>query len=695
MDQQLREFVEFGTFDKGTMRGLTPMLPSDDAGLDALLDETTAGSLQSAFILIVTAALLKGRKIDSRHLIKGGTLLHDPILFAKLSWKMEGNLTENILAAMKRGRLRPDIEAMALFVAARWWKEHRTEPFPPQIIIAGRLLARVKWKEKMDLDKLSTLHALAVITEDPGLISVLDEYLARRDDTFAATKKDLADAYLKEMREPLDAYVPNTPPPQVVEGYTMRRAVARTGRNEPCPCGSGKKYKHCCIEKDQQRLKRSGRIAGQAGEDVWENPEQHLTRDLMDICNPHEIVRFKPEKIAPELLDAYFFRLGFFHLFDAALDGMEKLGYDEDFRDSWEELMAGAVREKRKDIAQRLLKVREPSGFTIERLHVGARLLLAEDDPATLVKLLEEVGTMGLDPRCEEELLGMSHGLLTSRFAALGIFVSRSVIPIVSVTNASELFEQVLLTRDRLNIPPEDPYREILDQRLQTGSEDDEGKDAEALRDAQQRFETKAREVRELKESLHQLQREVELREKRALLDLAPVNASTATDEKAMKDLRDKVDSLKSELKQRHGERNELRRELQEAQSDLETLRQNVKPDLTVELKAKDDEEELCLPEENNSNQPVRLIEFPNKFHERLNGFARHVARGAMSMIGRLAAGEPAAYVGVVRLKACPNISRQRIGSDYRLLFRLLPDRVQVIDLINRKDLERKIKTLM
>jgi preprotein translocase subunit SecA len=24
------------------------------------------------------------------------------------------------------------------------------------------------------------------------------------------------------------------------------RAGARVGRNEPCPCGSGKKYKHCC-----------------------------------------------------------------------------------------------------------------------------------------------------------------------------------------------------------------------------------------------------------------------------------------------------------------------------------------------------------------------------------------------------------------------------------------------------------------
>ena len=27
--------------------------------------------------------------------------------------------------------------------------------------------------------------------------------------------------------------------------------MTQTGRNEPCPCGSGKKYKKCCLEKDQ------------------------------------------------------------------------------------------------------------------------------------------------------------------------------------------------------------------------------------------------------------------------------------------------------------------------------------------------------------------------------------------------------------------------------------------------------------
>ncbi len=32
-----------------------------------------------------------------------------------------------------------------------------------------------------------------------------------------------------------------------VRGATVRKAGSDTGRNDPCPCGSGKKYKKCCM----------------------------------------------------------------------------------------------------------------------------------------------------------------------------------------------------------------------------------------------------------------------------------------------------------------------------------------------------------------------------------------------------------------------------------------------------------------
>jgi hypothetical protein len=28
--------------------------------------------------------------------------------------------------------------------------------------------------------------------------------------------------------------------------------MSKPGRNDPCPCGSGKKYKKCCLAKDEQ-----------------------------------------------------------------------------------------------------------------------------------------------------------------------------------------------------------------------------------------------------------------------------------------------------------------------------------------------------------------------------------------------------------------------------------------------------------
>jgi len=49
--------------------------------------------------------------------------------------------------------------------------------------------------------------------------------------------------------------------------------VPKTGRNDPCPCGSGKKYKHCCLDKDRavefaplaaKRVELEGQRADQA-----------------------------------------------------------------------------------------------------------------------------------------------------------------------------------------------------------------------------------------------------------------------------------------------------------------------------------------------------------------------------------------------------------------------------------------------
>jgi uncharacterized protein YecA (UPF0149 family) len=38
------------------------------------------------------------------------------------------------------------------------------------------------------------------------------------------------------------------------KGVPLRNPAGLPGRNEPCPCGSGKKYKKCCLRKDMEAL---------------------------------------------------------------------------------------------------------------------------------------------------------------------------------------------------------------------------------------------------------------------------------------------------------------------------------------------------------------------------------------------------------------------------------------------------------
>jgi hypothetical protein len=37
----------------------------------------------------------------------------------------------------------------------------------------------------------------------------------------------------------------------------VARTTPSVGRNEPCPCGSGRKYKQCCLDKDEAKARQA------------------------------------------------------------------------------------------------------------------------------------------------------------------------------------------------------------------------------------------------------------------------------------------------------------------------------------------------------------------------------------------------------------------------------------------------------
>jgi hypothetical protein len=83
----------------------------------------------------------------------------------------------------------------------------------------------------------------------------------------------------------------------------------KTGRNEPCPCGSGKKYKRCCLGKAEPAQNASPTVP-QGIEDIdLESPEKwikmlHNMQYLMLRSKPHIKAYKKIRKLYEEICDA-------------------------------------------------------------------------------------------------------------------------------------------------------------------------------------------------------------------------------------------------------------------------------------------------------------------------------------------------------------------------------------------------------
>src|SRR5262249_21832008 len=482
--------------------------------------------------------------------------------------------------------------------------------------------------------------------------------------------------------------MPATPTFPQDPSRTIRRAVARIGRNDPCHCGSGKKYKNCCAEKDRQRLQQSSGVSGLTLKEMHEQPERHLTLERLDKTAAMELPRMDPSLIPRHLLTDYFVRLTLFDL-ERGAEFLEKLGYAEDLEDAWFFVMFTAARLRRKDVGERMMKLREAEGLTEDKLRLSQRLLMAQDDPGKCLLLIEEAAQNAVKSDTTDGVIDLAYSVGFSKWGALGLLLFRGVLPLAP-EKADQGYEEMQGIRRRLNLSPDDPIQGLLAALREKYREETEA----ALQDAEEKFEAKRREVRALKESVDQLQKELARRDRPSAADSSIAVPPNGVTEQRLRDLREKVKYLETNLKDTHNERNELQRRLEKMQTTVEAFRSSGTSTAGNGGSEIDHEDDLLMPQDAETNHPLRLIEFPRNFQDRLNEFPHHVARGAMVMLGRLAGGDAVAFSGAKRLKSAPTVVRQRIGIDFRLLFRLLPDRIQVVDLITRQDLERRIKTL-
>jgi hypothetical protein len=275
--------------------------------------------------------------------------------------------------------------------------------------------------------------------------------------------------------------------------------------------------------------------------------------------------------------------------------------------------------------------------------------------------------------------------------------MGQGLLPVMAKSKVQLLHQQMQRLRDQLLLPAEDPFAEIIERRFADAAAKSHDRESEKLRALNDRLQVKAGELREAHEKMERLRRELRLKEKAehraAAKEAAPPSSAEL---EAVRHLREKVEAQQGIINGHVQERAQMRQDMAASFAELEEYRKR-QPAASPANEAMDiqEEESLLEPARLESKQPLRLLEFPKKFYETLTALPAQVSRSALILLGRLAAGEPSAFVGIVALRGRPDTLRVRVGSDHRLLFRLHTSTLEVVDLINRRDLDRRVKGLL
>jgi tetratricopeptide (TPR) repeat protein len=97
--------------------------------------------------------------------------------------------------------------------------------------------------------------------------------------------------------------------------------MVKAGRNQPCPCGSGKKYKRCCLPKDEAAASETLSQPDTLCDFEWD--DDHLEEDSNAVVDLIDEGRLdEAEAAARELLARY----------PEVVDGLERLAMVYDAR---------------------------------------------------------------------------------------------------------------------------------------------------------------------------------------------------------------------------------------------------------------------------------------------------------------------------------------------------------------------------
>ena len=554
------------------LRALGAGLPEDDDILVGALNQAAAGRNAKAFSHLYLAALYAGRRLPAEVLELGAALLPEAMIILHTALRLDGDVAKALAAAVRSGRMGDERDAIA--VIAGWLDyERRGVAAPPEFIALTRKVCREAVRMDRHMVKV-LLNLTATLSGDPVVANILNCDV--RDGFTSGQVLEHARIFATEPG--WDESIPSRPLAEATlgSGATVKRAIPKAGRNDPCPCGSGKKFKQCCEGKlstgDQYE------VEGVTITEATSHPELILTAQRIGAMRSYELYALDPKLLTPELAERVAFRLALFHESARALEVLQAIGREVVAEDSLDELAYQFF--DTGDIESLRWLLDWAPGFVDVSFEM--EVLLAE--PEERLRLLREKASEAFEAEHSRDFFARSYfcelGFAAIRTdPALGIVIARGVLPACSGLDQDTLIEAIEDARDSLGLDDDEPSYEIVDATERASR--DEARHASDLKHV--RAETSSRvgqrdvEIQRLKAQIDSMQETLKQREDDiATAKIVPREKSTvhtppppAPEPAEIRELREHLRRLKDNLKVEHDERNRAVQDLRAARDQL------------------------------------------------------------------------------------------------------------------------------
>ncbi len=660
------------------------------AALATALDESRIAAATALALAIGTA----GGRIPAaaaRQLLPDLELI---TFLPMIAGTIEGDRVAALLDVVEEERLSWEREALALYLATQLLEGAEA---PPRLVSILRSLAR----EPLGPEAGMFVAAAGRVLGNADICTLASDWIPL---AITIEKDGSAEDLRRFLFAPLSETLPEQEPARMVTGYTVTRAEPKVGRNDPCPCGSGKKYKKCCAAREHESFGRDRAI----DEFRKLGPQPSRTREqIFELMRPGELAQLDPASLTTLELIRAARKLATHRrwevaerFFDVLATRSDAPGNDpEGYR---LELVDEALRAHALDFAERQLERMTLSERN--QIRYGVQLSLAHNRPDALSQL-ESAAVAGL--KDDESLLIESAYSLLEHFPALGILAARGTISAERFLDSEMLLDYVGRARDRLGLPAEEPWWKIFDFLLQENTERAERvtNDAES-RLLQRELETLQADLAAANARAARLERDLSGRV--AALDAMAAErerpsgmvstAPTADDRSRVAELeaerqrlRNKIGELKGEIAEGTAQRAELRHKLAAASD----AKRNASPAADVDERRVDEDTDDAVGDAV-ATHPRRILvpHFAPAATRALGQIPHRIAADALREVSSLAAGDVQTWNGAKHMKRAHDVLSVRVGRSYRLLFRVAEERLEVVDVIHRSELDETIERI-